>query len=240
MYRELWLDRLDEFPPCMGGRTCLYGGYVWEFQPGHHLQNKWGWVAQHRLVAEQMLGRRLIRSRDEGVAEAVHHKDEVRTNNRPDNLEVMTRVAHRRRHAREAADRQMARLTKKAVAASLVGRTIREAANHLGTTHMTLRRRWPELVASRKRRAPCDVADPKWPALIAPLAANPDYTIKQSVKLLGISALPLRRICRTHGIAWIANKSKGRTGRPKGSKNKRPRRRKPTAENGSETALELR
>ena len=55
------LEQLDVFPSYKGGRTCVYGGYVWEFRPGHHLQNDWGWVAQHRLVdvkstAELVLG----------------------------------------------------------------------------------------------------------------------------------------------------------------------------------------
>jgi hypothetical protein len=48
--------------------------------------------AHHRVVAEEMLGRPL---RDD---EIVHHKDGNRGNNRPENLEVMSRGDHVRLH----------------------------------------------------------------------------------------------------------------------------------------------
>lgn len=47
---------------------------------------------QHRLVAELILGRALLPS------EVVHHKDENKHNNSPDNLEVLTRAEHMRKH----------------------------------------------------------------------------------------------------------------------------------------------
>ncbi|MHC5826571.1 MAG: hypothetical protein ACYT04_64580, partial [Nostoc sp.] len=47
------------FPSYKGGHTTTYGGYVWEICPGHRLSNHWGFVAQHRLVAEDLLGRPL-------------------------------------------------------------------------------------------------------------------------------------------------------------------------------------
>lgn len=50
---------------------------------------------EHRKVAEQMLGRRLTK------AEVVHHKDNNKRNNNPDNLQVMTRSEHSRLHALE-------------------------------------------------------------------------------------------------------------------------------------------
>ena len=46
----------------------------------------------HRVVAEQKIGRPLRRG------EIVHHKDENRHNNSPDNLEVMTQSKHARLH----------------------------------------------------------------------------------------------------------------------------------------------
>lgn len=49
-------------------------------------------VDNHRLVAEQMLGRKLRRN------EVVHHKNGDTTDDRPENLEVMTRSAHSRLH----------------------------------------------------------------------------------------------------------------------------------------------
>ncbi len=43
---------------------------------------------EHILIAERVLGRQLKPN------EVVHHRDEDKTNNQPDNLEVMTRSAH--------------------------------------------------------------------------------------------------------------------------------------------------
>lgn len=49
-------------------------------------------IDNHRLVAEQMLGRKLRRG------EVVHHKNGDTTDDRPENLEVMTRREHSRLH----------------------------------------------------------------------------------------------------------------------------------------------
>lgn len=215
-------DQLDVFPPYKGGRTCVHGGYVWEFLPGHHLQNMWGWVAQHRLVAEDKAGRPLRRSQDDDVGEVAHHRDECRTNNHPDNIEVMTRRQHRRHHARILAERMLAKITLEQVRTALVGRTIREAAGILGTTHMTLRRRWPELVAPRKRRSPADLTDPKWPGILEPYAADPKWTLLTTSRAVGLGPRAVTQICRASGIPWVGDKTTGRTGRPKGSKNKKP------------------
>ena len=52
---------------------------------------------EHRIVAEEMLGRDLL------PGEIVHHKDHDKRNNDPLNLEVMTQSEHVRRHMRERA-----------------------------------------------------------------------------------------------------------------------------------------
>ena len=59
---------------------------------------------QHRVVAEQMLGRPLE------PGEIVHHKDNDKSNNDPSNLEVMTQADHIRIHHPEML---AARLAKK-------------------------------------------------------------------------------------------------------------------------------
>lgn len=48
----------------------------------------------HRLIAEAMLGRKLL------PGEIVHHKDMNKRNNNPDNLMVMTQSEHARLHAK--------------------------------------------------------------------------------------------------------------------------------------------
>lgn len=53
---------------------------------------------EHRVVAEQMLGRPLR------TDEVVHHKDGDGRNNSPDNLEVMTQNEHAKLHSDEMLD----------------------------------------------------------------------------------------------------------------------------------------
>lgn len=218
---ERKIQKLNEYPSYMGGDTCLHsGGYVFEYLPTHALANSWGWVAQHRLVAETILGRPLIRSRDSSKREVAHHVNHIKTDNRMENIQVMIASAHYAYHARHTADESLRLLNDNVVLDALKGRTIREAACFLGTTHMTLRRRFSHLITDRKRRTPADVDDPKWPDLIRPLASDPKVTIRDAVKLLNISAVPIRRICQKNGIVWMQNSSRkdGGYGRPKGSK----------------------
>lgn len=58
------------------------GGYRLVKAHGHPHATKSGYVREHRLVMEKMIGRYLLPS------EVVHHKDENTANNSPDNLEL--------------------------------------------------------------------------------------------------------------------------------------------------------
>jgi hypothetical protein len=71
-------------------------GYVLAYAPDHPRATNRGYVYEHRLVAEKMLGRHLR------TDEHVHHRNGKRWDNRPENLEVMTS----REHARLAGQRQ--------------------------------------------------------------------------------------------------------------------------------------
>ena len=63
-----------------GGRILDGNGYVKVYMPEHHLASKTtGYVLEHRLVMEEILGRRLNKW------EQVHHKNGNRKDNRPEN-----------------------------------------------------------------------------------------------------------------------------------------------------------
>lgn len=65
-----------------GGRIARSGGYVYLRAKGHPYAAVWGYVAEHRLVMEQHLGRYLL------PGEVVHHRNKRKDDNRIENLEL--------------------------------------------------------------------------------------------------------------------------------------------------------
>ena len=68
-----------------GGRTRHKAGYIMTRAPGHPRAGQGSYVFEHILVMEEMLGRYLLPD------ESVHHRNGVRDDNRPENLELWTR-----------------------------------------------------------------------------------------------------------------------------------------------------
>ena len=69
-------------PAWKGGRVRDTDGYILIHRPDHPYATSHGYVREHRLVAEQVLGRYLLPS------EVVHHKNDETADNAPDNLKV--------------------------------------------------------------------------------------------------------------------------------------------------------
>jgi hypothetical protein len=69
----------------MHGRIITYSGYVYIREPKHPNAHKDGYVAEHIKVMAAVLGRPLRRG------EEVHHRNGIRHDNRPGNLELWAR-----------------------------------------------------------------------------------------------------------------------------------------------------
>ncbi len=74
------------------GVTGKKDGYIEIYNPNHPNANTRGIVYEHQLVAEKKLGRFLNKG------EVVHHIDFNKSNNRADNLIVLTSSEHTKLH----------------------------------------------------------------------------------------------------------------------------------------------
>ena len=81
-------------PMWKGGRSISSHGYVLiRVGSDHHLADIRGYAYEHRLIAEEKLGRKLRKR------EIVHHINENKQDNRPENIRVLENIAeHRLRH----------------------------------------------------------------------------------------------------------------------------------------------
>lgn len=77
-----------------GGRVRHEAGYVRLSMPDHPEAHRDGYVLEHRIVMERMIGRPLL------AEEVVHHKNGIRDDNREENLQLFaSHSEHRRFHA---------------------------------------------------------------------------------------------------------------------------------------------
>lgn len=89
--KQALAPRGENSPSWKGGRTTDQHGYIYVYAPDHPYRDRC-YVPEHRLVMEQVIGRYLTPD------EEVHHKNGIITDNRPENLEVMTTSEHMRFH----------------------------------------------------------------------------------------------------------------------------------------------
>ena len=74
------------------GRRFL-NGYIQLWKSDHPMANKTGYIYEHRLVMSKKLNRNLTKK------EIVHHKNGIKNDNRPENLELVTRISHANYHS---------------------------------------------------------------------------------------------------------------------------------------------
>lgn len=76
-------------PNWKGGKTVTQHGYILiRVGTDHHLADVRGYAYEHRIVAEEKLGRQLE------PGEIVHHLNEDRMDNRPGNIMVHASIGH--------------------------------------------------------------------------------------------------------------------------------------------------
>lgn len=87
-----------------GGKTIASNGYVLvRVGKDHHLADVRGYAYEHRLVAEEKIGRKLE------PGEQVHHLNGIKRDNRPENVEVMKSIAHHQnQHRKNQSKRRLA------------------------------------------------------------------------------------------------------------------------------------
>jgi endogenous inhibitor of DNA gyrase (YacG/DUF329 family) len=90
-----------------GGRFTTRYGYVAIYQPSHPRAGQNGYVLEHIVVAETMIGRPLRPN------ERVHHKNHHKAENNPSNLEVLTDFQHRSLHMKERHRKKKLVITKR-------------------------------------------------------------------------------------------------------------------------------
>lgn len=201
--------QFDVFPSYKGGHTTTYGGYVHEFAPGHPLASIWGFVAQHRLVGEDIVGRPLRKG------EVVHHEDECRTNNDPANLRVMTQRQHRDHHNQRHSELMSIPLRRDEVVAALASTgSIKAAGRLLGCSHSTLRLRFPDLCAPYQRKSPTIIDNPRDIAAVLAAAPLPHVGLRELMQQVNMSSRTIFRLCQRHGVPWV-KKARSDIGKPR-------------------------
>lgn len=191
--------------PYMGGHTVVGPkGYIFELCPEHPRANAWGYVPEHRLVYERHHGFYLNTRID------IHHENRKKDDNNIGNLHPCTRSEHMALHRAEKRSEKLLPLDFDTVRAALQEtKNLKKACQILGCHTMTIRNRFPELVAPHKRKSPSQIDDPEIIEQIRLCALNPDVGFRETAARCGIHWQTVRRICAKNRIEWVRKSKKG-------------------------------
>lgn len=84
--------RRENHPCWKGGKRKTHSGYIEVLIPNHHRARGNGYVFEHIIIAEEKIGRKLRED------EVVHHINEIKTDNRKENLQVISKSRHSTHH----------------------------------------------------------------------------------------------------------------------------------------------
>ena len=79
-------------PMWKGGEILNSQGYILVYSPNHPYKDKRNYIREHRLVMEKYIGRFLLPS------EVIHHINGIKTDNRIENLKIVSNEEHSRNH----------------------------------------------------------------------------------------------------------------------------------------------
>lgn len=167
------------FPSCMGGRTFAdKSGYILEHAPWHpEASPREGYVRQHRLVAELfLLQRSLLRE------EIVHHIDENKQNNDPENLMVFPNAAAHSIHHR-ILEGGIHSVTEDMIRETLKTHSLRKTCRALGITRTSIVDRYPHLIPEQRQMPTREEVQE---------AIQIHKTAKKAAQVLGVSSSYLR------------------------------------------------
>lgn len=93
---SIWTEQMLDWSRTMEvGKRSGQQGYIAVFYPEHPHAWPNGYVYAHRVVMEQKLGRYLT------AEEEVHHTNEDKHDNSPENLELETKLSHLAKHRQQ-------------------------------------------------------------------------------------------------------------------------------------------
>ena len=201
---------LSQLPPeflrrYKGGHSYILNGYCFELSPRHPAANPMGFVPQHRLVMERVLGRFLTPKED------VHHKNQIRHDNRKCNLQVCSRSEHLRIH--RAMQRQQAGLpplTKENVQKALQETGgLKKAAAKLGLHPETIRIQFPDILEPFRRKSPAQIDDLALIERVRLMAADSSFGYREIAQACGIASMTVKRLCDKHKLPWVKKSKVG-------------------------------